>query len=118
MLQQIRIAGLVLLLGSGLTGCSGHPGAGNWTSDGTGSGPFSKLIVHYEGRAELFDAGSGAESHHCFWGAKSADEIQLDCTTPEDTETRIRFVLWVDEAGAAHLLKNDMEIARFSRSAE
>ncbi|AKH20243.1 hypothetical protein [Sedimenticola thiotaurini] len=106
----------MLLLGGSLAGCSGHPGAGNWTSDGTTTGPFSKLTVHYEGRAELFDAGSGAESHHCFWGAKSADEVQLDCTTPEDTETRIRFVLWVDEAGAGHLLKDDREIGRFKRT--
>lgn len=115
MRRQIRIAGLALLLGGGLAGCSGHPGAGNWERVGPDGGPFSKLIVHYEGRAELFEADSGAESHHCFWGGKSANEIQLDCTTPEDTETRIRFVLRVEGAGGAQLLKNNVQIGRFSK---
>ena len=118
MIRQIRIAGLVLLLGGGLAGCSGHPGAGNWESVGSADGPFSKLIVHYEGRAELFDAKSGAESHHCFWGGKSASEIQLDCTTPEDTETRIHFVLRVDGAGSAQLLQDEVGVGQFRKAVE
>lgn len=118
MMRQIRIAGLVLLLGGGLAGCSGHPGAGSWESVGPADAPFSKLIVHFEGRAELFDAKSGAESYHCFWGGKSAREIQLDCTTPQNTETRIGFILQVGEDGVARLLKDNVAIAEFRRLAE
>jgi len=75
-------------------------------------------MVHYEGRAELIDAKTGADSHHCFWGGKSAREIQLDCTTPQDTETRIRFILQVGEDGIARLLKDDVDIGEFKRLAE
>ncbi|WP_029135105.1 hypothetical protein [Sedimenticola selenatireducens] len=117
-MRKIGMAGLIFLLTAGLVGCSGHPGAGNWESTGPVDAPFSRLMVHYEGRAELIDAKTGADSHHCFWGGKSAREIQLDCTTPQDTETRIRFVLQVGEDGIARLLKDDVDIGEFKRLAE
>ncbi len=103
------------MLGSGLAGCSAHPGAGDWAAVDAGQTPFSKVLVHFEGRAELFDSKSGAESHHCFWGGKSATEIQLDCTTPQDTETRIHFSLNVDKEGSAKLIKDGAVIGLYKR---
>jgi hypothetical protein len=117
MMQKIGMAGVVLLATAGLAGCSPHPGAGNWAAADPAT-PFAKLLVHFEGRAELVDAASGAESHHCFWGAKNDGEIQLDCTTPEDTETRIRFNLRVEGDGTAQLFRDEALIGRFRRTPE
>lgn len=115
MMQPIKTAGLALLLGAGLAGCSGHPGAGNWESAGPADAPFSKLLVHFEGRAELIDAKTGADSYHCFWGGKNAEEIQLDCTTPQDTETRIRFSLQVTGDGNARLTRDGVQVGLFTK---
>lgn len=113
---KIGMAGLVSLLAAGLTGCSPHPGAGNWEAVDPAATPFSRVQVHFEGRAELRDAASGADSHHCFWGAKDAHEIQLDCTTAEDTETRLRFRLRVEGDGTAQLLREEVPVGRFRRA--
>lgn len=95
-MPRIRIAFLLGLVGFGLAGCSAHPGSGNWGLVEPSDGAVSKVVVHFEGRAELIDAKSGVASHHCFWGGTSGSDLQLDCTTPQDTETRLRFILRVE----------------------
>lgn len=118
MMQTIKQTAGALLMAGLLTGCSAHPGAGTWQLKAGESSPFSRLTVHFEGRAELFDAASGAETHHCFWGGTSDSEIQLDCTTPEDTETRIRFNLRVTSAQEAQLLKEGRLLGDYQRVEE
>lgn len=117
-MKMIRIIAGGILAAALLTGCSAHPGAGNWQLEAGNQSPFSRVTVHFEGRAELFDAASGAESHHCFWGGISGSEIQLDCTTPEDTETRVRFNLRVNGAKNAQLLKDGQLLGNYLRVEE
>ncbi|MCW8907949.1 MAG: hypothetical protein OQL28_11930 [Sedimenticola sp.] len=117
-MKMIRSLAVAILVAALLTGCSAHPGAGNWQLKADSQSSVSRVTVHFEGRAELFDATSGAETHHCFWGGVSNSEIQLDCTTPEDTETRVRFKLRVTGPDQAQLLKEGRLIGEYQRVAE
>ncbi|MCW8944845.1 MAG: hypothetical protein OQL27_08735 [Sedimenticola sp.] len=103
------------LVSFGLMGCSAHPGSGNWGLVDPANGGVSKVIVHFEGRAELINASNGEASHHCFWGGKSGNEMQLDCTTPQDTETRLRFYLSVDGQDQATLSYDGKLVGRYKR---
>lgn len=107
-----------VLMAALLTGCSAHPGAGTWQLKEGGQSPVSRVTVHFEGRAELFDATSGAETHHCFWGGTSDSEIQLDCTTPADTENRVRFTLRVTGAEEAQFFSDGRLLGEYRKVAE
>jgi hypothetical protein len=115
MKQRIRIVVISALIGLGLVGCSAHPGSGNWGLVDPSDGAISKVLVHFEGRAELIDAKSGAASHHCFWGGKSGSDLQLDCTTPQDTETRLRFTLRVEGLDRMTLAYNGRLVGHYKR---
>lgn len=115
MILKIRNTLLTGLVAFGLVGCSAHPGSGNWGLVDPADGAVSKVIVHFEGRAELIDAANSEASHHCFWGGKSDTEMQLDCTTPQDTETRLRFYLSVDNQDQATLIHEGRQIGRYKR---
>lgn len=112
------MSAVVVAAASLLVGCSAHPGAGTWQLEEGQQSPFSRLIVHFEGRAELFDAVSGVETHHCFWAGRSDTEIQLDCTTPEDTETPIRFNLRVSGGERAQLSQAGQVLGEYQRVVE
>ncbi|MCW8848026.1 MAG: hypothetical protein OQK19_04690 [Sedimenticola sp.] len=115
MISRIKIFLLIGLVGFGLTGCSGHPGSGNWGLIEPANAAVAKVLVHFEGRAELIDAKSGEASHHCFWGGKSDTEMQLDCTTPQDTETRLHYTLTVEQQDQMTLTYNGQLVGRYKR---
>ncbi|MCW8890773.1 MAG: hypothetical protein OQL20_08965 [Sedimenticola sp.] len=112
---KIRTTLVAALVGLGLVGCSAHPGSGNWGLVEPTNGAVSKVIVHFDGRAELINAANGEASHHCFWGGKSGTEMRLDCTTPQDTETRLRFYLAVDNQDQAILIYDGRQVGRYKR---
>lgn len=99
-----------------LSGCSPHPGAGNWVSTSDNSLKLAKLVVHFEGRAE-FLTEEDVELARCFWGAEESNILRFECTTAQDTDNQLAYRLVVDN-DMATLSAAEKIVAQLKRVAE
>ena len=97
-----------------IAGCSPHPGSGTWLPLSEGEGSFSKLMVHYNGRAELYSTEDQEIEWRCFWVGISESDISLDCAPSSNPEIEEHYRLNVVARGEAELLQNERVLGRFS----
>ncbi len=121
--EIIGYASLSLLL----SGCSPHPGAGNWVADesntvGTNIG-FVELNVTYEGRTDIFDRksdealGAGRTAvRRCFWRGVNVNTIELTCVHADDSDKEESYQLRVaPDNKVAELMQNGRVMGRYVR---
>ena len=89
-----------ILLVLGLQACSPHPGAGHWGAMENSGSKFSKIMVEFEGMAELLPADAATQAQRCFWAGNTSDSIKLQCTQDDDTGLEFFYLLTVDSSGA------------------
>lgn len=102
----------------GLQACTPHPGAGHWQAIENSDSKFSKIMVEFEGRAELFSADAAVEAQRCFWAGNTSSSIKLQCTQGDDTGLEFIYVLKVDARGTepiASLTSGDQRIGSYRR---
>jgi hypothetical protein len=114
-MKKARALSLIMALVFSLSACSPHPGSGAWVPVGENSSGFSRLVVHFEGRAELFKPGVEGDALRCFWGGESGNSIFLDCSLAENAEVKVRYGLEVDEDGRAALTHMGRQVATLVR---
>ena len=105
------ILGLLALL----VGCSPHPGSGTWVATGENEMGFSRLVVQFEGRAEVFASGQEKEMLRCFWAGESAQSIRLGCASVQDADTKLSYSLALTGTDRAQLLQSGNGVAEFRR---
>ena len=111
-----RLSAILLILG--LQACSPHPGAGHWGAIENSGSKFSKLVVEFEGMAELLPADKTAQGQRCFWAGNTSNSIKLQCTQGDDTGLEFLYILTVDTSGAepvASLASGDMQIGSYRK---
>ena len=113
MLKTKLLLLMILLL---LLGCSAHPGAGTWEAESENALKVAKLVVHFEGRAEVLNA-DGGEIYRCFWAAVESDVLEFQCTAASDPDTEKPYQFRVAELEAT-LFEGDKPITRFKRVSE
>ena len=89
-----------ILLALGLQACSPHPGAGQWQARDTGANRFDRIMVEFDGKAELKPSDAQAENQRCFWSGKDAQTIQLQCTQGDDSGLEFLYLFSVDTSGS------------------
>ena len=109
---------LFLLSLLSLSACSPHPASGNWTATGENTAHFSKMLVHFESRLEIFTKGAENPTHYCGWSATSSQNIGIECLRSEDQETKDIYQLNVEGEDKAELIQDGKVIARFIQLAE
>ncbi len=112
--MSFRLALLVAVLA--LAGCGAHPGAATWMTSSENSLSLAKLVVHFEGRAELLNS-AGDELYRCFWAATDKVTLDLTCTQAEDTDAKQPYQL-VADGESATLLEAGKVVAQLSRLPE
>ena len=90
----------IILLALGLQACSPHPGAGHWQAREDSTSRFDKILVEFDGKAQLIPGDPKAETQRCFWSGKNARAIQLQCTEGDDTGLEFVYLLSVDATGS------------------
>ncbi|MCG8426872.1 MAG: hypothetical protein MI754_05895 [Chromatiales bacterium] len=114
-MRKVKVS--VLLLSVLLTaGCSSHPGAGTWTAEGQVE--INKVVVTFEGRAQLFSAGREEPLWRCFWSGQSRRNIAMECIYAVDNETEAMFSLETTAPGKANLHKGDKFLVELNRQPE
>ena len=96
-----------------LTGCSPHPGAGNWKAEGSNPLNVSRINIIYEGTADFYVDGKEDAIRRCFWSAVGENTMQLQCVYADDTEKKVSYQFIVTEKGHADLLLDDKIIGQF-----
>lgn len=96
-----------------LTGCSPHPGAGNWKVEGSNPLNVSRINIIYEGTADFYVDGKEEAIRRCFWSAIGENTMQLQCVYADDTEKKVSYQFIVTEKGHADLLLDDKVIGQF-----
>ena len=115
-MSEIFVRPVSWLLGTLLlSGCSPHPGSGNWLAAGANSDGFTQLQVHYDGKAELRSADESLGELHCFWQAMNEDTLDMVCSVAGDENARYRFQLQVVGERGGELHREGVLIGRFDR---
>lgn len=110
--KQFHWAGLLLLLL--IAGCSPHPGSGTWIPLTEEGSSFSRLDVHYNGRAELHASGEEEIVWHCFWVGINESDISMECVPSHNTDIEQQYQLIVVPRESARLMMDGNELGRFS----
>jgi hypothetical protein len=87
---------IFVLISFFLVACSPHPGTGTWLADSDNKA-FTKIIVHYDGKAEIFDMKNSKAEWHCFWAGINKTDISLTCTPASNTDDEQLFSLSISD---------------------
>ena len=101
-----------------LSGCTPHPGAGTWVATGENKGGVSRLVAHFEARAEVSLSGQEKGTLRCFWAGRSADSIGLDCNPAGNTGPKRIYSLVVTGEDQARLMQSGQVVAELQRARE
>ncbi|RDH83092.1 MAG: hypothetical protein DIZ80_12610 [endosymbiont of Galathealinum brachiosum] len=112
-LPRVLLSALFLLSLLTLSACTPHPASGNWVASGDNAAHFSKMLVHFESRLEIFTDGIETPTHYCGWSATSSQNIGIECLRSEDQEVKDIYQLNVEGEDKAELIKDGKVIARF-----
>ena len=109
---------LILIISLLLSGCSPHPGSGIWVPVDKDVSLYSKVVVLFDGRAELFIPGREEHMYRCFWGGVSSDSIRMECVSADDEAITPIFTLQVVIGGRGELLESGQIVGYFRRTEE
>lgn len=96
-----------------LTGCSPHPGTGNWRAEGNNLLNVSRINIVYEGTADFYVDGKEDAIRRCFWSATAKRTMQMQCVHADDTDKEVNYQFVITEKGHANLLLDDKVIGQF-----
>ncbi|NRA71522.1 MAG: hypothetical protein HRU24_10900 [Gammaproteobacteria bacterium] len=96
-----------------LVSCTGHPAAGKWQLQSTETFEFNRLVINFDGRAELYKPDSDTAWFHCFWNARAADTIAMECASADETQDNELFDFKVSGKSSGQLLQANKLLARF-----
>ena len=113
LLNSVFSLGVILTSLIVLSGCSPHPASGNWVSSEDNSANFTKILVHFESRLEIFSGESEKPALYCGWSATSRQNIGIECLRSEDQDVMDVYQLNVEGEDKAELIQNGKVIARF-----
>ena len=111
---------LIIFLSLITSGCSPHPGAGNWKADGSNTLNVSRIKVVFEGTADFYRESNNVEDaseesiRRCFWSAVGKNALQMQCVHSDNTDKKETYQFTVTETGQAKLNQNDQLIGLFS----
>ncbi|MCU7835542.1 MAG: hypothetical protein KZQ83_09860 [gamma proteobacterium symbiont of Taylorina sp.] len=94
-----------------ISACSAHPGAGTWKTETDNSLQLSKIVVTFEGTADLFSRQSETAIRRCFWSAAAENQLQLQCVHADNTGIKETYQLTIIEKDQAKLTMDDKLIA-------
>ncbi len=96
-----------------ISACSPHPGSATWLATADQSSVFTKIAVHYDGKADIYSDNQDDAIRRCFWSAVSSQSINMHCIDATNTEHEEDLQLTVTDRDHAELTQSNTIIARF-----
>ena len=98
-----------------LAGCSPHPGSGSWLSESGDADGLARLVVQFDGKAELFRADREDAAYRCFWAGDGKRTLRMRCATAANPDIEVRYRLDIGSNGRAGLYQADRLVTRFRK---
>lgn len=96
-----------------LAACSPHPATGSWVSSSDNPANYSKILIHFEPKLEIYTTGSDKPVHYCGWSAISKKIIEMGCMSSDEQEIMDKFQLNIISEAKAELIENGKVVASF-----
>lgn len=93
--------------------CTGHPAAGQWRLSDPGDYQYTRLVVNFDGKAELYKANVKNAWLHCFWTARADDIIGLKCGSADENAANELFDFKVSAKNSGQLMIANRIVAHF-----
>jgi hypothetical protein len=113
-LQRVVVVAVAFALLS-LSGCTPHPGSGGWLPLQPNEGNFSRLLVQFDGRAELYRENVEGAVYRCFWAGDSKHALGMRCADAANADIEVRYRLEIAGDGTAGLYQSSRLISRFRK---
>lgn len=101
-----------------LTGCSPHPATGNWVSSADNDSNYTKAVVHFQARVEIYSNATDKAELYCGWSASSKQNLTLECMASEDLKDKEIYEFNIVNEKSAELKKQGKLLAQFKRLEE
>ncbi|MCW9047469.1 MAG: hypothetical protein OQK46_05260 [Gammaproteobacteria bacterium] len=101
-----------------LTACSPHPATGTWLASEVNTNNYSKIIVHFDPKLEIYSVQSNKPALYCGWSGANKNDIILECMSSENQKQMDIYQLNVTDESKAELVYEGEVIAKFIRSPE
>jgi len=101
-----------------LTACSPHPATGTWLSSEANTENYSKMIVHFEPKLEIYSGKSAKPTLYCGWSGFNKNSITLECMSSEEQKQMDMYQFDVMNSSQGELLYKGDVIAKFSKPDE
>jgi len=118
MYKRLRTTSSIFLVSASiilLPACSPHPAAGTWESGSDNEAHFTKIVVHFEPRAEIYTSDKNSTDLHCSWSASSKNNIKLECLGSDDQKTPDIYQLNITNENSSELIFKGKIIASFTQ---
>lgn len=116
--MKLSYTALLLSLSVFIMACSPHPASGVWLTADDNDYDISKVVIGFDGRANLISQKLNNTEWHCFWSAVTKQEILLNCTPSTNPENEQRFTVKIDNKKIAELLHNDQLVSKLTLQSE
>ncbi|NRA85493.1 MAG: hypothetical protein HRU22_17475 [Gammaproteobacteria bacterium] len=111
--MKINLKYLAVLSLPLMVACTGHPAAGKWQLNSASEYQYSRLVVNFDGKAELYKKDQAIAWLHCFWTASAADAIGLECASADADAANEKFFFKVSGENSGQLMIDDTVVAQF-----
>jgi hypothetical protein len=98
-----------------LTGCTPHPGIGEWVSPGANADDIYRLKVFINSHAETYNSTSQEPITQCDWKSVNEQSIEINCVYPASPKYTENYKLTVTAKDEAELYKADRLLTRLVR---
>jgi len=108
LLILITMLSLVLL-----SACTPHSASGTWVASGDNQANYSKILIHFEPKLEIYAQGSVKPVQYCGWSAISKQKIEMGCMSSDDQIKADKYQLNIINKTNAELIQEGKVIANF-----
>lgn len=96
-----------------LSACTPHSASGTWISSGDNKENYSKILIHFEPRLEIYAKGIDKPVQYCGWSAVTKQMIEMGCDSSSEQNDKDKYQFHIINKEKAELVQDGKVIANF-----
>ena len=96
-----------------LSACSPHPASGTWIASADNQTNYSKILIHFDRKLEIYAQGSIKPVEYCGWSPISQKKIEMRCMSSDEQKEMDKYQLNIIKA-TAELTREGKVISSFT----
>lgn len=96
-----------------ISACSPHSASGTWVASEDNQANYSKILIHFDDKLEIYAQDAVKPVQYCGWSAISKQTIEMECMSSEDQKEMDIYQLNIIDKMNAELTYEGKVIAKF-----